>query len=325
MTTEPRLAGQPEDMRSGAALRINRFRTYNPLDVRRFLAAAYKPAWQLDGFAKDSSFTVRRQAAPGVSIDELIIGGAMNFQVRTADALVMIRPRAGSLILAGDAIRATDVFVLNADASPSTLRAERAQFHVVSIDANFLREVAAHGDRALPRRIEFVRARTNAGAWHRALDEVITSFNSANAARRPLMVRAASRMLTAATLECFPSNVTAESDLQATPEAPQAFREAVAFIHSNAAQGIGVNDVAKAVHLTPRAVQYVFREHANMTPTEYLRRVRLRRARVDLMQSDRSSTTVSAVARTWGFAHLGRFSAQYREAFGESPNITLRS
>ncbi|OOK72761.1 bacterial regulatory helix-turn-helix s, AraC family protein [Mycobacterium kansasii] len=37
---------------------------------------------------------------------------------------------------------------------------------------------------------------------------------------------------------------------------------------------IGVKDVAAVVHLTPRAVQYLFRQQLDTTPTEYLRRIR---------------------------------------------------
>ena len=37
-----------------------------------------------------------------------------------------------------------------------------------------------------------------------------------------------------------------------------------------------------------------------------------------------ASRSVSAAALRWGFAHLGRFSAEYRRAFGECPAQTLR-
>ena len=87
---------------------------------------------------------------------------------------------------------------------------------------------------------------------------------------------------------------------------------------------MAVADVAAAVHLTPRAVQYLFRQRLDTTPTEYLRRVRLHRAHQDLINCDRSATTVTEVAQRWGFAHTGRFAVLYRQAYGQSPHTTLR-
>jgi methylphosphotriester-DNA--protein-cysteine methyltransferase len=73
-----------------------------------------------------------------------------------------------------------------------------------------------------------------------------------------------------------------------------------------------------------RAVQYLFRKHLDVTPTEHLRRVRLQRDHLDLLAGHRSTTTVSEVARRWGFGHTGRFAVQYRETYGVSPHMTLR-
>jgi transcriptional regulator GlxA family with amidase domain len=71
-------------------------------------------------------------------------------------------------------------------------------------------------------------------------------------------------------------------------------------------------------------VQYLFRKHLDETPTEHLRRVRLQRAHLDLAAAHLGSTTVSEVARRWGFSHTGRFAVLYRETYGVSPHVTLR-
>jgi transcriptional regulator GlxA family with amidase domain len=55
----------------------------------------------------------------------------------------------------------------------------------------------------------------------------------------------------------------------------------------------------------------------------YLRNVRLARVREALTRADRSGS-VTEIAVEWGFAHLGRFAAEYRAHFGESPADTLR-
>src|SRR3954466_587721 len=106
---------------------------------------------------------------------------------------------------------------------------------------------------------------------------------------------------------------------------PPILRNAVAFIQENADADIGLEDIAAAVNVSPRSVQYAFRRNLGTTPLEYLRRVRLDRAHRDLKAADPSVDTVTAIAYRWGFAHAGRFSIAYREAFGMPPSRTLRT
>ncbi len=101
-------------------------------------------------------------------------------------------------------------------------------------------------------------------------------------------------------------------------------RRAIAFIHENADNDISLSDIAAAVNVTPRSVQYTFRRHLDTTPLEYLRRVRLCRAHRELRNADPSVDTVMAIAGRWGFAHAGRFSRMYKQTFGQSPSRTLR-
>ena len=106
---------------------------------------------------------------------------------------------------------------------------------------------------------------------------------------------------------------------------PPLLRRALAFIHDNAHHDITLSDIAAAVDVTPRSVQYTFREHLGTTPLEYLRRVRLDRAHRELQAADPSIDTVMAIAGRWGFGHAGRFSSAYKQAFGPPPSRTLRA
>ena len=62
----------------------------------------------------------------------------------------------------------------------------------------------------------------------------------------------------------------------------------------------------------------------NRTSMEYLRRVRPHYAHLDLVASNRATSTVGTVAAKWGFNNIGRFAVAYRQAYGHSPHITLR-
>ena len=88
------------------------------------------------------------------------------------------------------------------------------------------------------------------------------------------------------------------------------------FIDDHADCGIGVNDIAAALNVSPRSVQYLFRRHLGMTPVAYVRRVRLDRAHRDLQAANPAVDTVTAIAVRWGFTHAGRFSVAYKRAFG---------
>jgi transcriptional regulator GlxA family with amidase domain len=105
---------------------------------------------------------------------------------------------------------------------------------------------------------------------------------------------------------------------------PPLLRRALEYINDNAHLDITLRDIAAAVNVTPRSVQYTFRRHLGMTPLEYLRRVRLERAHRELQTADPSSDTVMAIAGRWGFSHAGRFSRVYKQVFGMSPSRTLR-
>lgn len=64
-----------------------------------------------------------------------------------------------------------------------------------------------------------------------------------------------------------------------------------------------------------------------MTPLAYLRSRRLERVRETrrAAAAGGAEASVTQIAQRHGSAHLGRFSAYYRERFGESPSETLRS
>jgi transcriptional regulator GlxA family with amidase domain len=101
-------------------------------------------------------------------------------------------------------------------------------------------------------------------------------------------------------------------------------RRAMEFMDANVACDIALGDIAEAVHVTPRAVQYMFRRHLETTPLQYLRRLRLHYAHQDLLVGNRQSDTVTDIAARWGFAHTGRFAVLYRQTYGLSPHSTLR-
>jgi AraC-like DNA-binding protein len=124
-------------------------------------------------------------------------------------------------------------------------------------------------------------------------------------------------------LHHHPHTFSEELAEEAPAPVPGLVRRAERFMADNAEASITVSDVAEHLGVSLRTLQAGFRCWRNSTPSAFLRQARLRRVRDDLLRAD-GATNVTAVALQYGFAHLGRFSAYYQSAFGETPSATLR-
>ncbi|MGX1805249.1 helix-turn-helix domain-containing protein [Nocardia sp. NPDC055321] len=141
-----------------------------------------------------------------------------------------------------------------------------------------------------------------------------------------LVVQNLTRTLAAAALAVFP-NTTMDLHLQPGPGAvqPTALQRAVDYIQANPGHPMTVAELAAQAGTSVRALQNAFRREHDMTPLEYLRIVRLDRARADLAAAEPSDDiSVSIVAARWGFSHPGRFAQVYKQTFGHSPKHELR-
>jgi AraC-like DNA-binding protein len=101
-------------------------------------------------------------------------------------------------------------------------------------------------------------------------------------------------------------------------------RRAREFIEGHAQEPLTVADIARGAGVGVRGLQHGFRRSLGMSPTEYLRQVRLRRVHEELRTADSAATTVAQIAARWGFPHQGRFAVRYRERYGVGPALTLR-
>ena len=88
-------------------------------------------------------------------------------------------------------------------------------------------------------------------------------------------------------------------------------------------QNVTLADLCAASGVSERRVRSAFYECYQMSPTAYLRVTALNAVRRELLEGPRLRGAVSRAATDWGFWHLSRFAAQYRELFGESPRHTL--
>jgi AraC-like DNA-binding protein len=106
------------------------------------------------------------------------------------------------------------------------------------------------------------------------------------------------------------------------PAEPRYLRQAEEFLEANVDRPVSSVELATQVGVGVRALQLAFRRYRNSTPQRFVRERRLELARRRLVAG--VGSTVTDVALATGFAHLGRFSAEYRARFGESPSETRR-
>jgi AraC-like DNA-binding protein len=274
-----------------------------------------------------------RSLVGSTSVDEAEFDFSFRFTMTPPDKVLLARIHSGAMerdtphgtpeFFGPDTVAAFG----EPESDPITGNCHRGRWDALLLDFKYLKQVAPSTDGDVVRLIGSVPV---SEAANRHLVSAIDYFRDSVAANplaagSKLIAGPAQRYLAASVLATYPNTADADTANEHRRDSSEVLlRRATSFIDENAQTDISLNDIADALKVSPRAVQYMFRKHRDCTPMQYARRVRLQHAHLDLVGGDPTSTTVSEVARRWGFAHLGRFAATYRMAYGQSPHATLR-
>jgi AraC-like DNA-binding protein len=317
------------------APRRRRFATADPEQAHAFLRTVYGPFTlhladaELNGFHLEYDGVATHRFA----VERVRHATAVESLFAPADALVAVHPLAGSLRLTSrrDELRAGPGDVLLCDASTDVrITSPHLDVEVVRLDAVAVARVATEltGFAAPTLPIELCRAVSPARAanWRAMVAYLRRDVLAGDdVATGPLTRTALFRTLVAMLLETFPNPAISQIVSDGARARPHTLRRAIRYIEEHAGRDIGLADIAAAAGLGARGLQLAFRRHEDMTPLEYLRRVRLDRAHRDLLAATPAEITVSRIADRWGFPHHGNFSALYLRTYGCSPSATLRS
>lgn len=278
--------------------------------------------------------THARTAVGPFAIDEISVAGGLEASPDPLNAVAAVWTKCGHVAGRCDGLtseaRADDVVMLSQPDLPHHARAQDVRVMSVLLDPSVVSSVATGlPSSQAPSSIRFTSLQPVAAAAERLWKSTVTYVKHTvladDALATPLVLGQTSRLLTAVMLSTFPNALTAPPAMHDRTDAkPVLLRRAIEFMDTNVSSDICLADIAQAVHVTPRAVQYMFRRHLETTPLQYLRRLRLHYAHLDLVSGDRMHTTVTEIAARWGFAHTGRFAVLYRETYGQSPHTTLR-
>jgi len=100
-------------------------------------------------------------------------------------------------------------------------------------------------------------------------------------------------------------------------------QEAEDFMLAHLDQPLTLEAICTAVKTSKSALSYGFHDIFGLSPMAYLKTVRLNGVHRALKTADPTTAMVLGMANRYGFWHMGHFSHDYRQMFGESPSDTL--
>ncbi|MGE0217852.1 helix-turn-helix transcriptional regulator [Mycolicibacterium sp.] len=306
-----------------------RFESRDPAATEDFLARAYADMSMIVDRTEPASARIERRWLGPISFDELEFGAQLSYRAEPPHRICLYRVHDGRIEedadAAQDVLGPGDITLHSPPEEAYSGRICNARYDLTMFDTALLDRVAATPG-AEGGHVRLIGHRPLSAQAQRQLDAAIDYVDTVvhdDAGPTVLVESTTASMLAAAVLAAFPTSAATDDDADRVGAGPALLRRAITFIEGSADRDIALADIADNVHLTPRAVQYMFRRHLDTTPMEYLRRVRLDHAHRELLDADPGTTTVQMVASRWGFGHPGRFAAMYRQAYARRPSDTL--
>ncbi|WP_309065025.1 helix-turn-helix transcriptional regulator [Microbacterium sp.] len=274
---------------------------------------------------KSFGFRWRSAAVEGMSVVRYALTATVESSVQPEDQIVVCRVAApAGRVMSGRVTLDTDLPWATDGREVRAQWEKTADVSAIILDRSVAQHVARQvtGDDLLTLRLTDVAPKSpGAGRyWNRMFNYVMHAVAAAD--DDPIIESTLTRHAVLTALSTFPSTFSEAMASEPRLSAPAVVRRAVEYMDSHAHEPITVDDVARAVHISTRGLQYAFRRALDTTPTAHLRRVRLDGAHRDLRNAG-PAETVSAIARRWGFSNITRFAAAYRTVYGRSPRETL--
>jgi len=149
-----------------------------------------------------------------------------------------------------------------------------------------------------------------------------------DAARQAALISNTAKMLTAdissAVTELYlHARQTTASKVRVRPRYGIIVRKAEERFASAQGDAVSLADLCAAAGVSQGTLYNAFLTMCDCTPMEYFKKRRLTEARIALLGASAKHGAIKRAALGAGLTHLGRFSAEYRDLFNESPKTTL--
>lgn len=302
-------------------------------ETRAMVARVMKPhGLGVAGRAQQLGARMHHASLGEVSVSRLKYGAEVCIQPdRLEDFFLVQMPLAGHAEIhsGDDSLQSTsDLASVLSPSDPIRMRwsADADQLMVRIPRRRLERCAAAQLGRELdaPLRFELGMSWQQQPAWTCLLSYLLQCAEQGVTAGTHRLLAAQIDQLVASTLLCVqPHSLSHARPARCGPVLPRHVRRVEEYLQTHADQPISADQLAALAGVSLRSLYAGFQQFCGTSPMQYLKQIRLDRARADLLGNS-ALTTVAGIALAWGFDHLGRFSVDYRKRFGESPSDTLR-
>lgn len=160
-------------------------------------------------------------------------------------------------------------------------------------------------------------------AIHWILDELDQPGSLLNTA--PLAGLQFQRMLMWTLLHSQPNNYSEELRARELPQIPHYVLQTEQYIQQHYRETIDLEQLVEHANVSERTLLEGFKRYHDVSPMKLLKLTRLDYVHLALKETDPAKNNVTDLALAYGFTQLGKFSAEYKERFGECPSYTLRT
>ena len=284
-----------------------------PLRIANYLLDTTAYIWQVSGFGEaatqaSNALALNHTHAPDalLNADMLIVCGGYDFRhnINPQVRQLINRAAARKLILGG---ACTGTMAL---ADAGKLNDYAATLHWENLTAAREQYPATHFRQNL-----FIadRDRLTCSGGTAALDmalHIISSHHEQTLLARIADIFMIEHIRPTAAVQHIPTHIPHGS-------AHRYLRDAITLMQNTIGEPLSIADVANHVHLSPRQLERLFKQHLNISPRRYYTQLRLEHANKLLQQTDLSITAISIAC---GFTTSSNFCKSYRKYYNQTPS-----
>lgn len=121
------------------------------------------------------------------------------------------------------------------------------------------------------------------------------------------------------------NDIMANQQNQLLKHRPDAFKQALEIIFAHLDSPPSITEMAQQLKMTPRNLQYLFKNHLGMTPKQFIKALRLNAARKKLWHAQFKRGKIADIANSLGYWHMGSFAQDFKSLFQLNPTDILRT
>jgi AraC-like DNA-binding protein len=137
-----------------------------------------------------------------------------------------------------------------------------------------------------------------------------------------LMVAHIEQLVVSTLVSAQPHDMRESKSARCAAVLPRHVKRVQDYLRANASEPVTADQMALVAGVSLRSLYAGFKDYCGVSPMQYLRTLRLDGARKSLLNEP--DCNIASIAMHWGFGHLGRFSIEYKDRFGESPSQSVR-